>query len=379
MMLRYLLLLLFLSTFIGTNSEAGRFDNAEQEKIEKTIIGFLRNTPPEKLKWNWEEAIGLHGLAVLVPHLSQKLREESFDFIKRYQYFWDKKQPEISWADECPSVLSSFILGDDYLDKSSTNFWRVYDYLKDPSLNDIGSIDHLGNKSFITKIFRPYRNSIWLDSVMMWGNFSLRAGIKYDDQDLVELALSQPIIFSRYLQDEETGMFIHSYNYRYEHTYPRKKLFWTRGNGWMAVTLADFLELMNRSDERYERLKEIFSNLMEGYLEVSKKSNLWRNLYPRNRDNRVDTSGSALIAYAMIKGARIGVLDKKYAEQGIKTFGSINNLLKKTKHGLRMSKVIGPTVPGPRIFYRIIPYQRKSFFGYGSYFLLASEIFKYKN
>ena len=76
----------------------------------------MRNTPPEKLKWNWEEAIGLHGLAVLVPHLSQKLREESFDFIKRYQYFWDKKQPEISWADECPSVLSSFILGDDHPD-----------------------------------------------------------------------------------------------------------------------------------------------------------------------------------------------------------------------------------------------------------------------
>ena len=174
------------------------------------------------------------------------------------------------------------------------------------------------------------------------------------------------------------GMFIHSYNYRYEHTYPRKKIFWTRGNGWMAVTLADFLESMNKSNERYEALKKIFLNLMEGYLRVNKKNNLWRNLYPKNNDNRVDTSGSALIAYAMIKGSRIGVLDKKYAEQGLKTFESINKLLKKTKHGLRMSKVIGPTVPGPRIFYRVIPYQRKSFFGYGAYFLLASEIFKYQ-
>ena len=377
-MLKYLLLLLFLSTFLGSSSEAKRFDRVEKEKIEKAVIGFLRNSPPENLKWNWEEAIGLHGLAALSPHLSKNLRDESFDFIERYQYFWDKKRPEISWADECPSVLSSFILGDDYLKKSNINFWRVYDYLKNASLNDIGSIDHLGNKSFITKIFRPYRNSIWLDSVMMWGNFSFRAGLKYGDQELVELALSQPGIFSKYLQDEKTGMFIHSYNYRYEHTYPRKKIFWTRGNGWMAVTLADFLELLNKSDERYEGLRDIFSNLMEGYLKLNKKNNLWRNLYPKNKDNRVDTSGSALMAYAMIKGSRIGVLDKKYAEQGLKTFESINKLLKKTKHGLRMSKVIGPTVPGPRIFYRVIPYQRKSFFGYGSYFLLASEILKYE-
>ena len=204
-MLRYLLLLLFLSTFLGINSEAGSFYKVEHEKIEKSVIGFLRHTPPEKLKWNWEEAIGLHGLAVLLPYLSKKLRDESFDFIKRYQYFWDKKQPEISWADECPSVLSSIILGDDYLKKSDINFWRVYDYLKNASLNDIGSIDHLGNKSFITKIFKPYRNSIWLDSVMMWGNFSFRAGLKYDDRELVELALAQPEIFSKYLQDEKNG------------------------------------------------------------------------------------------------------------------------------------------------------------------------------
>ena len=41
--------------------------------------------------------------------------------------------------------------------------------------------------------------------------------------------------------------------------------------------------------------------------------------------NYLETSGSSMIAYAMLKGARLGVLDREYALKGKKTFSGIVN------------------------------------------------------
>jgi unsaturated rhamnogalacturonyl hydrolase len=39
--------------------------------------------------------------------------------------------------------------------------------------------------------------------------------------------------------------------------------------------------------------------------------------------NYLETSGSSMIAYAMLKGARLGILDKEYTAKGEKTFRGI--------------------------------------------------------
>ena len=107
-------------------------------------------------------------------------------------------------------------------------------------------------------------------------------------------------------------MFIHSYNYGGHYTFPRTNLFWMRGNSWVVATLADYLELMPKSDYRYNKIKNIFKKISNAFFKAKKKDGLWVNLYPFNKDNRIDTSGSALIAYGMAKGYRIGVLGEEY-------------------------------------------------------------------
>ena len=45
--------------------------------------------------------------------------------------------------------------------------------------------------------------------------------------------------------------------------------------------------------------------------------------HPEAEGNYLETSGSSMIAYAMLKGARLGVLDPSFAERGQKTFDGI--------------------------------------------------------
>jgi unsaturated rhamnogalacturonyl hydrolase len=357
---------------------APKFEYIESN-LTPVVNNFLLSKPAQELDWNWEEAIGLHGLVELSPYLTKDLQFRIKNYVKKYHDHWDNQNIDISWADECPSALSAIFLGKNYYQKKDSNFNNVITYLKSAKLNEIGAIDHLGENSFISKVFKPYKNSVWLDSIMMWGNLSLRAGMLLDDGQLIDLALSLPKIFSKYMQDEHSGLFVHSYNYKGDHTYPRQKLFWTRGNGWVVATLADFLELMPRNDQRYNEIKSIFIKLVKGFKNVEMNSGLWRNLYPKGKDNRVDSSGSALVAYGFLKGARLGILDNSYKNIGLNVFTQLNKNLKLTPFGKNLQKVIGPTVPGPRLFYRIIPFQNNSFYGHGTYFLLASELLKNKN
>ena len=56
--------------------------------------------------------------------------------------------------------------------------------------------------------------------------------------------------------------------------------------------------------------------------------------------NYLESSGSSMIAYAMLKGARLGLLTEEYARQGKKTFdGIINKYLSMENDGLRLGGI----------------------------------------
>jgi unsaturated rhamnogalacturonyl hydrolase len=50
--------------------------------------------------------------------------------------------------------------------------------------------------------------------------------------------------------------------------------------------------------------------------------------------NYRESSGSSMIAYAMLKGARLGVLDGKYVQLGRRTFDGIANMYLSYENGL---------------------------------------------
>ena len=78
--------------------------------------------------------------------------------------------------------------------------------------------------------------------------------------------------------------------------------------------------------EDNDRLRAIFVELMAGVSRYADEETgmYWQVVDQCGRDgNYLETSGSCMIAYAMLKGARLGVLGKEYAAQGQKTFRGI--------------------------------------------------------
>ena len=75
---------------------------------------------------------------------------------------------------------------------------------------------------------------------------------------------------------------------------------------------------------------------MDGALKYQSETGLWANLadQPATETNRLETSGTAMMAYIILKGIRKGWLDSSYLEAGLKAFVGLTEE-KLDENGLR--------------------------------------------
>ncbi|HNX63226.1 MAG TPA: glycoside hydrolase family 88 protein, partial [Candidatus Limiplasma sp.] len=72
----------------------------------------------------------------------------------------------------------------------------------------------------------------------------------HNDKTMMEIAARQPRILAKYLQDPKDGLWYHSYWVKQHTHYPRKKIYWGRGNGWVIAALPMILEAIGEHEEK---------------------------------------------------------------------------------------------------------------------------------
>lgn len=174
-----------------------------------------------------------------------------------------------------------------------------------------------------------YPNQVWLDGIYMAMPFlALYEGHfgKGDYSDIIK----QVDTVRRRMRDPATGLYYHGYDFSRSAFWADpvtglSKSFWLRSMGWFAVALADLVELIPPGPGR-DGIAATLADLAESvwrfhdpdtgmYYQVPDK--------PGEAGNYLESSGSAMLAYAMLKGARLGVLEPVYAQRGQQTFDGI--------------------------------------------------------
>ena len=175
-----------------------------------------------------------------------------------------------------------------------------------------------------------YPNQIWLDGVYMAQVFSVKYAKYFGAQDYSD-PLMQIKNVRKYMFDESAGLYYHGLDcskvaFWSDSDTGLSKNFWLRSIGWFAVAMADIVEIADSKIR--DEISVILAELMEG---IAKYRDPETGIYyqvvnmPKREGNYLETSGSSMIAYAMMKGARLGVLDEKYADMGKATFDGICN------------------------------------------------------
>ena len=173
-----------------------------------------------------------------------------------------------------------------------------------------------------------YPDQIWLDGIYMAQVFSVKYSKYFGGGDFSD-PLNQIKNVRRYMYDAESGLYYHGLDCSKKAFWADpetglSKNFWLRSIGWFAVAMADIIELTD--GEVRAQISEILAELLSGAAKYrDPQSGMYYQVVnmPGREGNYLETSGSSMLAYAMMKGARLGVLDESYRELGRATFDGI--------------------------------------------------------
>ncbi|MBQ4465796.1 MAG: glycoside hydrolase family 88 protein [Oscillospiraceae bacterium] len=174
-----------------------------------------------------------------------------------------------------------------------------------------------------------YPDQVWLDGIYMAQVFSTRYALTCGNGDVSDM-MQQIRNVRRYLYDTEKGLLYHGWDcsrraFWADPETGRSANFWLRAIGWFTVALADIIGYLPDGSDR-EALCEIFREVIAG---AAQYADTETGMYYQVVDcgdregNYLETSGSSMIAYAMLKGTRLGVLPPEFAVAGKKTFDGI--------------------------------------------------------
>ena len=179
---------------------------------------------------------------------------------------------------------------------------------------------------------RIYPNQVWLDGLYMAQPFYMEYETTFNGCKNVDDIYNQFFNVEKIMKDPETGLYYHGYDSSKSIFWADKQTglsqnFWLRALGWFSMALLDTLnKAPDRECENWKKLKTIFINLCESMLKFQDESGMWYQVpnYPKKGKNYLETSGSAIYAYSLLKGFRTGILqDKKFQDAGIKAFEGI--------------------------------------------------------
>ncbi|MBE6854291.1 MAG: glycosyl hydrolase family 88 [Ruminococcus sp.] len=273
-------------------------------------LSHYRNYKPY---WNYEDGCVLIGCQQLYQATG---RQKYLDFILRY--LEDFLQPDGTIRPFEPEKrnIDCFNPGKIlFLAERATGnekYRRAADYL----IRHLKEQPRNKNGSFFHKAIYP--DQVWLDGLYMAQPFYLEYDIRYGQKQAYDDILMQYRNARRYMRDASTGLYFHGYDAERIQPWADKttgcsKNFWLRATGWFFMSLADIIELIPSEDKDYAaEFITLFTELAEALLPWrDKETGLFYQVinHPKALGNYTETSGSAMIAYALMKASRLGLPD----------------------------------------------------------------------
>ena len=201
-----------------------------------------------------------------------------------------------------------------------------------------------------------YLNQVWLDGFYMYAPFTVRYALSLNNstkkEELLTDLYNQYKFVREHMFDETKRLYYHGYSETdifWAQSNKCSKSFWLRSNGWFLASLADVLEYYPEGLKKND-LKQIYVEAIDGILQyqdsttnmfyqvIDKKGQSANVSYTKylkdlntdyNQDtvisNYLESSGSALGSYSILKGFNNGILSRELYNKGIDIYNGITS------------------------------------------------------
>ncbi|MGN0387056.1 MAG: glycoside hydrolase family 105 protein [Lachnospiraceae bacterium] len=236
-----------------------------------------------------------------------------------------------------------------------------------------------------------YPNQVWLDGLYMGQPFYAEYDTRFGGMKHYGDILNQFSNVIRIMRNPLNGLYYHAYDSSKEAFWCDKvtglsQNIWLRAIGWFSMALLDTYEIIDPSADSFKKvLGDAFRDLMDAMIRYQHESGMWYQVvnFGDMDKNYLETSGSSIMAYAILKGVRLGVLSEEYRKYGEKAFDGITEKkLNVDENGeLHMEGIclvagLGGNArrPGTYDYYMSEPVVQDDAKGVGPYLLAYTEI-----
>lgn len=261
-------------------------------------------------------------------------------------YEISKDEKYLSFADE---FMSGFVLEDgsirtydiDELNidniNPAKNLFKLFDYTKkekykkamDIVRSQLDIMPRTKEGNFWHK--KIYPNQVWLDGLYMAQPFYMEYETRYNRMRSCLDSFKQFENVSRLMKDKATGLYYHGYDesrqmYWADSESGCSKNFWLRAIGWFMAALVDTADIIDESlyyEFRY--LQDMLKQLALSIEKYQDESGMFYQIVDKREleGNYLESSGTALISYALLKAVRLGLIPDRFAEAGKRAFYGI--------------------------------------------------------
>lgn len=158
---------------------------------------------------------------------------------------------------------------------------------------------------------RPGREEwYWCDALFMAPPVLARLGAATGEKKYFDFMNRMWWDTTGFLFDEDEGFYYRDKRFFDQRSSNGKKIFWSRGNGWVIAGLVRVLQHLPENDPYYEKFVNLYTQMSAAILLTQGNDGLWRtNLLDPDDAQSSETSGSGFFCYALAWGINNGFLD----------------------------------------------------------------------
>lgn len=309
------------------------------DRIEKYIDELMEKSTPDRPIWNIEKILqGKKSTWDYIDGCMIKAIMEMYAITKDKKYF-DFADAFIDYKVREDGTIEGYNVSELNIDNvnAGKTLFELYDltgkekYRKaiDLIYSQIEQMPRTKDGNFWHKNIYP--NQVWLDGLYMCQPFYMEYETRFNNKKNYDDIFNQFAQVVKHMRDPKTGLYYHAYDSSREMFWCDKvtglsQNFWLRALGWYSMALLDTIDKMDAScGGPYETLKSTFVELMDAMLKYQDESGMWYQVVNLGgmEKNYLETSGSSIMAYALLKGVRYGLLPESYREYGKKAFHGI--------------------------------------------------------
>ena len=150
----------------------------------------------------------------------------------------------------------------------------------------------------------------WCDALFMAPPVWMQMYAATGDRRYLDYAVKNWWRTTDYLYDPGEHLYFRDSTYFEKREANGKKVFWSRGNGWVMAGLVKMLQLLPENDPSRGRFEKLFRDMAGAVLKTQQPDGLWRaSLLDPGSYPLKETSGSGFYTYALAWGVNQGFLD----------------------------------------------------------------------